>query len=119
MCIMDVPMNKRTKKDHGIACKRCDGARIVYKRKGEHIGAYCYECERLIKWIDQRYISPLTDDSPCPVKGQHKNVLMKDLDASFLDWLHDQAWLEAKYPKVYDYIRINRKAIDMELQENA
>jgi len=118
MCYLDIPMSKRVPKDQGIMCKRCNMGSMHYKQKGKHVGAYCRNCNRLVKWIDQRYLKPLTDDSPCPVKGEHFGVKMYHLDATFLDWLSDQKWLEAKYPKVFDYIKNNRHVIDLELEES-
>ena len=59
----------------------------------------------------------LQDSDPCPVEGKHFGTKMEKVDASFLDWLDGQPWADRKYPEVVDYIKRNRKVIDMELRE--
>lgn len=42
---------------------------------------------------------------------------MQDVPARFFDWFLGQAHLIAKYPRVFEYIQRNKKAIDMELED--
>lgn len=55
----------------------------------------------------------LTDDSPFPF-GRHKDKPMRDVPASYLDWLRGQSWLQ-QWPDVAEYIDRNEKVIDWEL----
>lgn len=55
----------------------------------------------------------LTDDSPFPF-GRHKDKPMRDVPASYLDWLRGQSWLQ-QWPDVGEYIDRNEKVIDWEL----
>lgn len=61
-------------------------------------------------------MNELTDDSPCPVNGDHLGKPMVKVPSSYLDWLSGQEWLERKYPEVREYIRRSRKAIDQDLE---
>lgn len=58
----------------------------------------------------------LTDESPFPF-GAHKGKKMKDVSASYLDWLRGQKWL-SDWPQVADYIERNAKTIDWELRRS-
>lgn len=55
----------------------------------------------------------LTDDSPFPF-GRHKDKPMRDVPASYLDWLRGQNWLP-QWPDVAEYIDRNEKVIDWQL----
>jgi len=57
----------------------------------------------------------LTDSSLMPF-GKYKGRKMKEVPASYLDWLHRQAWIE-DWPLVLDYIKANRTVIDQELND--
>jgi len=48
--------------------------------------------------------------------GKFKGTKMKDLPAWYLDWLHNQPWID-DYPQVKGYIIDARQAIDQELEE--
>lgn len=62
-------------------------------------------------------MSKLCDEDTFPFgRFQRSMTKMKDVPASYLDWLVDQPWME-KWPAVLDYIARNRKLIDVELQE--
>lgn len=56
----------------------------------------------------------LTDEDPFSF-GAHKGKKMKDVPASYLDWLRGQKWL-SDWPQVADYIERNAKVIDWELR---
>lgn len=60
--------------------------------------------------------TPLTDEDLFPF-GAHKGKKMKDVSASYLDWLRGQKWL-SDWPQVADYIERNKKAIDLELRRS-
>jgi hypothetical protein len=47
--------------------------------------------------------------------GKYKGTPMKDVPASYLDWLHGQDWL-VSWPQVLDYIEENRDVIDLDLE---
>ncbi len=57
----------------------------------------------------------LTDDSPMPF-GKHKGVPMKDVPASYLLWLDDNA--NNLSLNMITYISENRQGLEMEVQEN-
>jgi len=59
----------------------------------------------------------LTDDSPCPVKGKHKGVSMKDVSAAYLLWCCDQDWCSWKYPDLTKYVERNRDLLEREVDE--
>lgn len=56
---------------------------------------------------------PLQDTDPMPF-GVHKGKQMDQVPASYLDWLHDQSWIN-DWPRVKRYIENNRRHIDQEL----
>lgn len=60
---------------------------------------------------------PMNDNSKMPF-GKHRGTRMKDLDASYLDWLNEQDWLEKFNKDVFDYIQDNMDAINKELPEH-
>jgi len=60
-------------------------------------------------------VKPLSDRSPMPF-GKYKGRPMNTIPASYLDWLHDQEWLQ-EWPQVKGYIEKNRDVIDEELRE--
>ena len=60
-------------------------------------------------------IEKLTDDSPMPF-GKHEGVKMRDVPASYLDWLRGQPWIKS-WPAVHAYIRRNEDVIDEELED--
>lgn len=37
-----------------IACKHCGGTTINYQEHGPHIGAYCANCNKFIKWVSKK-----------------------------------------------------------------
>lgn len=57
----------------------------------------------------------LTDNSPMPF-GKYRGRKMKEVPASYLDWLHGQPWIE-DWGEVLAYIQANRKVIDQELAD--
>ena len=57
----------------------------------------------------------LTDRSPMPF-GKYKGRPMNTVPAKYLDWLHDQPWIDDWY-LVKDYIERNRTVIDQELKD--
>ena len=58
----------------------------------------------------------LTDDSPYPVTGKYRGAPMRDLPASYLDWLRDQSGILSAYPEVAEYLVRMKKVIDWELE---
>jgi len=58
-------------------------------------------------------MTQLNDDSPFPF-GRHKGKPMRDVPASYLDWLRGQSWLP-QWPDVAEYIDRKEKVIDWEL----
>lgn len=61
-------------------------------------------------------VSPLRDTDSMPF-GKHKDRAMKDVPASYLDYLSDQDWLKTRWPRVWAYIDHNRNVIDKELED--
>lgn len=57
----------------------------------------------------------LTDDSKFPF-GKWKGRKMKEVPASYFDWLRDQVWL-VDWPEVREYLNKNKKVIDQELAD--
>ena len=66
--------------------------------------------------IDTNDFKMLTDYDYMPF-GAHINKKMKDVPAVYLDWLSGQQWI-GQWPQVNDYIKRNRKAIDMDLPKD-
>ena len=60
-------------------------------------------------------MSQLRDEDKMPL-GKFKGIPMKDVPASYLDWLHGQTWVK-DWPEVLGYIEANRALIDKELEE--
>jgi len=67
---------------------------------------YCTDCSKV--WEDVF----LSDDDPMPF-GKHKGKKMKEVPASYLDWLSDQWKVDTL---VRRYIKKNWKAIEAELE---
>lgn len=59
-------------------------------------------------------VKEITDDYEFPF-GKYKGDKIGRVPADYLDWLDGQAWIE-KYPHIVDYIKRNRKVIDLELK---
>lgn len=57
----------------------------------------------------------LTDESKFPF-GKYKGRKMKEVPASYLDWLHGQSWI-GDWSEVLAYVQANRKVIDQELAD--
>ena len=49
--------------------------------------------------------------------GKFAGINMKNIEASYLNWLNKQPWLEKQHPEVYEYIQKNMNAIEQELEE--
>jgi len=60
-------------------------------------------------------VEALKDSDPMPF-GKHKGKEMRDVPASYLDWLRDQKWLD-EWPSVAKYIEENELQINQELEE--
>ena len=60
-------------------------------------------------------MKPLTDNDPMPF-GKYKGKPMRDVPATYLDWLYDQPWLP-KWPRVAAYIDTNMNCVIKELKE--
>ena len=56
----------------------------------------------------------LKDDDIMPF-GRHFKKKLKDVPADYLFWLLDQQWARIEYPDIIAYIRKNKKALEMEL----
>lgn len=56
----------------------------------------------------------LTDESPFPF-GKWKGTPMRNVPATYLDWLRGQDWI-GDWPAVVDYLERSAKAIDWELK---
>ena len=66
-------------------------------------------------------MSKLTDQSLMPF-GMHKNKIMENVPAAWLDWFHGECNPEktnSEARAVLDYIKRNRKAITAELEEQS
>lgn len=61
-----------------------------------------------MKEIDDDYIFPF---------GKHRGTKIGEVPADYLDWLDGQAWI-GSYPLIQDYIKRNRKCIDLELKRS-
>ena len=48
--------------------------------------------------------------------GKYKGKPMRDVPATYLDWLYDQPWLP-KWPRVAAYIDTNMNCVIKELKE--
>jgi hypothetical protein len=57
----------------------------------------------------------LSDSSPMPF-GKWKGRKMKEVPATYLDWLRGQVWL-VDWPDVKEYVDKNKKVIDQELAD--
>lgn len=66
-------------------------------------------------------LKPLDDNSPCPINGKYKDVPMKNVPSSFLDWFLGQPHLMRKYPAVAKYCENPRviKSISQDLEDVA
>jgi hypothetical protein len=58
----------------------------------------------------------LTDRDPFPTGKRFRGRPMEEVPAWYLDWFIGQPWAE-EYPQVREYVRRNRKALDLELTE--
>ena len=58
----------------------------------------------------------LTDGDPMPF-GVHKGAPMRDVPATYLDWLRGQPWL-SQWPAVAEYIEQNTHVIDWEFKRS-
>lgn len=58
-----------------------------------------------------------TDDNTVTF-GKYNGYKLKDVPASYLDWLSDQDWFLA-YTRLHKYILANRERIDRELDESS
>lgn len=58
----------------------------------------------------------LTDSSKFPF-GKWKGRKMKEVPATYLDWLRDQPWLKEEWYAVWEYLRKNKTVIDQELAD--
>jgi hypothetical protein len=61
-------------------------------------------------------ILPLTDEDICPIAKKHPNTKLKDIPASYLDWLYGQPWLRTKHPRLWAYIARHEDVITKELK---
>ena len=56
--------------------------KFVYREVGKHVGRYCKDCGRWIKWIKQEapgnFVMPY---------GKHKGKRIKDMPVEYLEWL--------------------------------
>ncbi len=57
----------------------------------------------------------LSDKDPFPFGPKFKGVPMKDVPASYLDWLRGQPWI-GNWTGVANYIERNKRAINQDLQ---
>lgn len=40
-------------KESFYQCKKCDSSDFWFMKKGEHLGIYCINCGRWLKWADK------------------------------------------------------------------
>lgn len=82
----------------------------------------CVVCDKYLGAYDEQpktanptfRAMPLTDNDPMPF-GKFKNEAMKNVPASYLDWVSGQSWI-SDWPAVAAYIEANRKDIDKVLE---
>jgi len=64
----------------------------------------------------EEVVTPLTDDDTMPF-GKHKGTKMRDVPASYLDWLLGKDWLHEEWPALEAYILEHESVIAAELEE--
>lgn len=86
----------------------CGATTVERREKGPHLGAYCMECGKWLRWEPK----PITLESalvyPMPF-GKHRGLAMGELPPGYVDWLADNC-MDAKISRMARLIQEARDA---------
>lgn len=67
-----------------MKCSECSCTNFYTKKSGPHIGEYCTQCDKWIRWIPGKW-----QDFVWPVGTKHKGKKVEDIlkvDKDYLEW---------------------------------